>query len=58
MFKKERNKNSYDLRKGDIVTRKSYGHDILFCVKIWEIYSYRYIMNVKYFNKKIAIELL
>jgi len=33
MLKKAKNSNASEIRKGDIVTRKSYGHDILFIVK-------------------------
>jgi len=32
-LKKGKNKNPCEIRKGDIVTRKSYGHDIIFVVK-------------------------
>ena len=33
MLKKIGNNNSCEIKKGDFVTRKSYGHDILFVVK-------------------------
>ena len=33
MLKKIRNNNPCEIKKGDIVTRKSYGQDILFLVK-------------------------
>jgi len=33
MLKKIRNQNKYEIKKGDIVTRKSYEHDIIFIVK-------------------------
>jgi len=33
MLKKKEKRNLYEIKKGDIVTRESYGHDILFFVK-------------------------